>query len=195
MSGIQASRASGKLAFHARLTESSPSHQTFEQALTSNALFTRLATAYGMKEKLLIHPPPAKIRDREFKKVLADSFEAYFGLLWRQCRKGERPISDFQNYFAKLFSAEVFPDLEKELKRWQEVRDNGKKENIIAKKRKGCKRLLEEGENDIRDHKKRAISPQTLDTSPISASPSTDTFFGIETILLEKQIFELSKSS
>lgn len=93
-------------------------------ALMSNALFTRLAIAYGMKERLLIYPPPSQLRDRDFRKVLADSYEAYLGLVWRDIKTGKRPLSDLSDYFVKLFDPSVFPDLDKEIKRWQDIRDN-----------------------------------------------------------------------
>lgn len=101
--------------------------QVFSAAVLSNALFAKLAIAYGMKEKIDAH----RCADAEtalpqgLPKTLANAYEAYLGLVFRDVMAKTRPWTDLWDYFAALLTPEVFPDLEKRIREAQSAAEHG----------------------------------------------------------------------
>lgn len=71
----------------------------------------RLAQAYNVNKKYVeVHPIEAR-NIVQSPRMVAEPFEAYFGLLLREVIHGTISIATLMGYFSRLLTPEVFPDL------------------------------------------------------------------------------------
>lgn len=86
---------------------------------------TRLAVEYGWRSKVKMCASVNS--NEELEKVLADCYEAYFGVAWTCVKRGEISLSALEDYFQALFSADVFPGLSEQIQEWQECKNRRRK--------------------------------------------------------------------
>lgn len=78
-----------------------------------------------------VHPP----------KSLANAYEAYLGLVFRDVMVKKRPLTDLQEYFSQLLTSEVFPDLEEQIQSFIAHQSEGQphREYTNTKRQRQCK--------------------------------------------------------
>jgi hypothetical protein len=91
-------------------------------AIASNATLSYLALGYGFDRRILINRNARTSNVHLSQKALADTFEAYIGVLWKRILETgfaqgvdatgqQTPFSAFLAYFDLLISEQVFPTL------------------------------------------------------------------------------------
>ncbi|KAK5453823.1 hypothetical protein LTR55_012144, partial [Exophiala xenobiotica] len=118
-----------------------------EVALSGPDICTRLARAYGMDRKIAeAHSIEARSTVGSLQS-LADTFEAYFGLLLREIFIGTLSLSALIGYFLRLLSSDVFPDLKNRIEAAHEADVTRRQGSADQKPAKRARKDLERSEH------------------------------------------------
>jgi hypothetical protein len=111
-------------------------------AITGNVTLAYLALGYGFDKRLLLSRNARKSNVHLSQKALADTYEAYIGVLWKRVletgfaqgvdgNSQKTPFSAFLAYFNALVSEQVFPTLLSRIdQQTQALQERGQSRNL-----------------------------------------------------------------